>query len=299
VQSKQIRRRRAVLALLVAVSLILLTAYFGESSSSPLHSVQSGVVDVLSPVQDGASRVLSPVRDIAGWFSSTVNAKSQVAELKTKNEALTKQLDAAKYDRVIGAQAQKIVELDTNANLSKYGLVNATVIAENPIAWYDTIEVNRGSDDGVRVNDPVVGDGGLVGRVSEVGSTWSDVTLLTSPKFAVGAMVLEGPGKADTGEIEPAVGSPDTLTLEYLPSNASISQGDQVVTSGFKDQSNPKIDSLYPADIPIGTVSNANTADTLINNQDVYVTPLVDLRHLSLVQILTQPQAGTTESAGL
>ena len=62
---KQVRRRRAILGVLVGVSLILLTAYFGESSSSPLHTVQRGVVEVLSPVQEGASKALKPVRDVA------------------------------------------------------------------------------------------------------------------------------------------------------------------------------------------------------------------------------------------
>ena len=71
-----------MLALLVAVSLILLTAYFGESPSSPLHSVQRGIVEVLSPIQEGASKVLSPVRDVAGWFSDTLNAKSQRDQLR-------------------------------------------------------------------------------------------------------------------------------------------------------------------------------------------------------------------------
>ena len=51
-----------MLALLVGVSLILLTAYFGESPNSPLHNVQRGIVEVLSPVQEGASKVLSPVK---------------------------------------------------------------------------------------------------------------------------------------------------------------------------------------------------------------------------------------------
>ena len=45
-----------MLALLVAVSLILLTAYFGETPSSPLHSVQRGVVEVLSPIEQGRAR---------------------------------------------------------------------------------------------------------------------------------------------------------------------------------------------------------------------------------------------------
>ncbi len=66
-----------MLALLVGISLILLTAYFGESPSSPLHNVQRGIVEVFSPVQDGASKVLSPVKDVAGWFSDTLNAKSR------------------------------------------------------------------------------------------------------------------------------------------------------------------------------------------------------------------------------
>ena len=74
---KQVRRRRAILALLVGVSLILLTAYFGESPSSPLHAVQRGIVEVLSPIQEGASKALKPVRDIAGWFSDTFHAKSE------------------------------------------------------------------------------------------------------------------------------------------------------------------------------------------------------------------------------
>jgi rod shape-determining protein MreC len=88
VHDKQIRRRRAVLALLVVVSLVLLTDYFGSPSSSPLHSVQRGIAEVLSPVQNGASKVLSPVRDVAGYFSSTFNAKSQVANLKSQNARL-------------------------------------------------------------------------------------------------------------------------------------------------------------------------------------------------------------------
>ncbi|HEY5187511.1 MAG TPA: hypothetical protein VII87_00655, partial [Solirubrobacteraceae bacterium] len=92
---KQVRRRRAVLALLVAVSLILLTAYFGESPSSPLHTVQRGIVEVLYPVQEGASKALKPVRDVAGWFSDTFSAKSQRDQLKKEVQTLRTQLDRA------------------------------------------------------------------------------------------------------------------------------------------------------------------------------------------------------------
>ncbi len=55
---KTVRRRRAVLALLVVLSLILLTAYFGESSEGGLHSVQRGFLTVVSPIQEGANKAL-------------------------------------------------------------------------------------------------------------------------------------------------------------------------------------------------------------------------------------------------
>ena len=96
---KQVRRRRAVLALLVAVSLILLTAYFGEPPNSPLHNVQRGVVEVLSPVEQGASKVLTPVRSVAGWFSGTFNAKSQVKQLQQQVAQLTNEYAQAQDAR--------------------------------------------------------------------------------------------------------------------------------------------------------------------------------------------------------
>ena len=82
---KVVRRRRAVLGLLVLVSIVLLTAYFGESPSSPLHSVQRGVVAVVSPIEDGASHVLSPVRDVSDWFSTTLRAKSENGQLRRED----------------------------------------------------------------------------------------------------------------------------------------------------------------------------------------------------------------------
>jgi rod shape-determining protein MreC len=284
---KQIRRRRAVLALLVVVSLILLTAYFGESPSSPLHGVQRGIVQVLSPIQEGASKALKPVRDIAGWFSSTFHAKTErdqlrkeVAQLRAKNAQLQQAL-------IENAQLTKQVGLDNSIGIDALQPVAAHVISRDPTLWYATIEVDKGSADGVHKDDPVVGDGALVGKVSTVAPNVSIVTLVTDHSFAVSAEVQDQAG--DTGVLVPAVGNPNQLLLQYLPPHAQISAGQLVVTAGFK--SGP-LESLYPAGIPIGQVSDANQ-DDLINNREVKVSPSADLRHLDFVQILTQPQGGT------
>jgi rod shape-determining protein MreC len=275
-----------VLALLVGVSLILLTAYFGESPSSPLHTVQRGIVEVLSPIQEGASKALKPVRDVAGWFSDTFHAKSQRDKLRKEVQQLQAQLAHAQYALSQNAQLTKQVGLDNSLGISAYKPVGAHVISRDPTLWYATLEVDKGSEDGVRVDDPVLGAGGLVGRVSTVAPTVSIVTLITDHSMAVAAQVQDSGG--DTGVLVPAVGNPNQLLLQYLPRSASVQTGQQVVTAGFKYGA---LQSLYPPGIPIGTVSNANQ-DELLNNGQVQVHPVVDLRHLDAVQILTSPHAG-------
>jgi rod shape-determining protein MreC len=291
VHDKQVRRRRAVLGVLVGVSLILLTAYFGEAQNSPLHSVQRGIVEVLSPIQEGASKVLSPVRDVANWFSSTFRAKSQVDRLtKEVNSyrAQVAQLRQYQYDyNNVAAE----IKLDSRIGASSLAPVAANVYERDPQLWYSQLLVDKGTDDGVRLNDPVISQGGLIGKVVNAAATVSVVQLITDHSMAVTAEVLPG---GYTGELVPSVGNPNQLVLQYLPSHANIVPTQTVVTAGFKSG---KLDSLYPAGIPIGTVTSASQAE-LLSSQQVQVTPSVDLNHITSVQILTHPQ-GSTLTASL
>ena len=79
---RTIRRRRAVLALLVVASLILITASFGSGGSGPVGALQRGLGSVLSPVQEGASRALSPIRDLFGWIGDTVDATGELKDAR-------------------------------------------------------------------------------------------------------------------------------------------------------------------------------------------------------------------------
>lgn len=284
---KQIRRRRAVLVLLVVISLALLTDYFGERPSSPLHSVQSGIATVLSPLQSGASAVLSPFRDAINWVGSTFKAKSELASTQNKYDALLKQYAKVQYEGIQYRKAERLIGLDQHYGINAYRPVAATLIGEDTVLWYDTITVDKGSDSGVHYRDPVVGPGGLVGDVTRVTPTTSLVSLITSPDFAVGATIENSEGAP--GVIQPRVGDPTTLTLNDLPSSSNVSSGQLVVTSGFQDPHAPAVESFAPAGIPIGTVSSTNPQSSLLESQQVQVTPLADLQHLTLVQILTKP----------
>jgi rod shape-determining protein MreC len=260
VHDKVVRRRRAVLGLLVFICLVLLTAYFGESQSSPLHSVQRGIVAVVSPIQDGASKVLSPVRNVSDWVSSTLRAKTQNGQLQKQVSNLNTELAIANQKAINNSQLKAEVGLDQNIGAADYHPVAASVIVVDPNIWYQQIEVNAGSNDGVKAGDPVLGDGALVGKVLEVSGSSAEVVLITDH-------------------------------------TVSVAPGDLVVTAGFKDPSNPaQPGSLYPPGIPIGHVASFSQND-LLNTGQVPVSPLASLRRLTSVQILTKPYAGNVEAS--
>jgi rod shape-determining protein MreC len=278
VYDKTVRRRRAVLALLVVLSLILLSAYFGEARSGGLHSLQSGFLTVVSPVQDGANKALKPVRDLFGWFSSTLHAKSQNGQLrkqlaKVRQELIAKQSNEGSYRELL-----KLYHLDKTLSIANYRQVNATVNYQSPNIWYSTITIDQGSSAGVRVNDPVIDGEGLIGKVTRVASDGALVSLITDSEVEVTAKIS---ATGALGIVQPEVGEPGKLLMQYLPSTSGVAPGDYVVTAGTVSSQG---DSLYPKGIPIGQVTSVNEDSPF---KSVDVRPLANLHTLDVVQVLT------------
>ncbi len=275
---KTVRRRRAVLALLVVLSLILLTAYFGEAPGGGLHSVQRGFLTVVSPIQNGANKALKPVRDLIGWFGDTLHAKGQRDELRKQVDRLRAQAIASTSEKHSYRELLSLFRLDNQLSVKDYHPVTATVVAKSPNVWYSTVTIDRGEGSGVHVNDPVINAEGLIGKVAQVASDGAQVTLITDSSVGVSARI--GSSSA-TGIVQPKVGDPNDLLLQYLPANTQANRGEYVVTSGTV--SGPD-DSLYPPDIPIGQVTSVNEESAY---RSVNVHPLADLHNLDVVQVLT------------
>jgi rod shape-determining protein MreC len=286
-----------VLALLVALSVVLLTAYFGESAGGGLHSLQRGVLEVLSPIQEGTSRALKPFRDLFGWFDDTLHANSERDKLRKERDQLRKQVIGYEAAQRENLQLRRIVGLDQGSDLSGYTPVTARVIGRSPTVWYATITVDKGSSSGVRVDQPVVNGEGLVGKVTAVTSGASQVTLITDHTSGVSAKVqsplVTDSGNGITGLVQPAVGKPEDLLLQFVPRRANIRKGDTVVTAGSQST---RLESLFPPNLPIGVVTKADDQE-LSQYQRVHIRPFADLRRLDFVQILTHQRAAANERA--
>lgn len=285
-----VRRRRAALAILVALSLILLTAYFGESPGGVLHGIQRGAQEALAPIESGASKVFKPFRDLAGWTSDVLGAKGENERLKDELAEARRDLAASQTAQRENEQLRRLVDLPRNEGFPQgTEPVTARVIARSPTVWYSTVQINRGSSDGIRVDQPVITGDGLVGKISAVSDGNATVTLITDASSAVSAQIM--PDGAN-GVVKPAVGNYNDLQLDFVQKGRRIRKGQTVVTSGFRAR---RLESLFPRGIPIGRVRRVD-GDELELYQRVHIEPFADFRRMDFVQVLTERPEGV-ESA--
>lgn len=274
---KQVRRRRAVLALLIVGSFVLLTLTYGQGS----NGVQRGVSTIFSPVQSAANRALKPARDLVNWFDSTFDARGRNSRLHSELEVARKQSVAVQAALAENAQLRKIVGLDRSGAIpSGYQPVTGEVISRSPTVWFSDVTIDVGSGDGVSVNDPVINGDGLVGHVSSVIGGSAQVTLIADGSSVVGAKVVP---LGVQGVVRPAVGDPGTLILDFINSAKHVHRGQDVVTAGWRAQG---LASRYPPNLPIGEVTHASIEEQEAQQQ-VEVRPFADLPDLDLVQVLT------------
>lgn len=280
-------KRRLLMGCLVLLSLVLITVYFRESPSGGLHDAQGVGATVLRPFQVGAERVVRPFRDGWGWFAGLLDAKSENERLAAELEQLRQEVVQAKTAAREAAELRALLGYKAPpAYPNDFGFVTAAVTGWLPAQYEEEIVISAGSNDGVKVDDPVVTADGLVGRVAAVSGRTARVTLLTDRSSAVSAVDLETGAE---GLLKQGRAGTDVLMLDFVDKRFRVREGDSVVTAGT---TRGELPSLYPRGIPIGRVTQVGSADTEVFKQ-IQVEPFVDFDSLhSVVVLVSRAEAG-------
>jgi rod shape-determining protein MreC len=173
----------------------------------------------------------------------------QNESLLRENQQLQLQLVQAQETARENARLRQLVAWQRQA---PWKLKLAKVVLRDPANWWRTVQIDLGSRDGLRVNLPVLTSAGLVGRVSSVSLTRSQVTLLGDPNCKVSARVENA--TRDSGIIGGA-GPLETelVVLGYLSRNANLKPAQSVVTSGEGG--------IFPPGIPVGKIVDVQAVD--------------------------------------
>ena len=281
-------RRRLVVGGLVLLSLVLVTVSFRENGDGRLAGAQSAGAAVLRPFQVAADRVAKPFRDAYGWTSSLVDARSDAARLERENELLRQQVAERRLALRENTTLRRLLQYRNGPRFPEgYSGLAAAVISRPAGAYAQAIVIAAGRKDGIRVDDPVVTQDGLVGKVSRVSSRTARVTLLTDDASAASALDVETQA---FGIVRSGDGPRAPLRLDRVPKEARVRVGDTVATSGW---SSPRLSSLYPRGVRIGRITSVGRTDTDLYTQ-VQVTPFADLSALEAVLVLIPVDRGAT-----
>jgi rod shape-determining protein MreC len=285
-------RLRSRMIALVLACLTVMTLDHHPGPGSPLEPARTAMGSVFGPVESGTSSVVRPVTALGDWLHTRKQMQNDIAALESQNSRLKAQQATSQYARNQLAEFRGLTSAAVNLDQS---LVPAHVVAYGPAQSFSrTVTIDAGSDAGVRPDQTVLNDDGLVGRVLRVTPTTATVLLIVDTESVVGGRVgasmqvgfLRGRG---------GLGNNGTLDLQLVDQADAPAKGDTIVTWGSRDGA------PYVAGVPIGRVT-AVYASLRESTQRAVISPYVDFGALDLVGVVvpsgTQSDRGLIEADG-
>lgn len=282
---KEVWRLTPWLMLILLLGNFILMAYDARADN------QQRVIRVWT--QAIAHFVQSPVTyastAVTSFFSSVANLRSAQTEndvLKQKIQELEVEVQKSKELAVENSRLKELLNLKEQ---TKYDILTAQIIGRDTSAWFDTAVINRGSLDGVKLNMPIVIDGGLVGRITAVSPLTSQVDLITRDKSGLGAIVGEL-GESNALGVVKGTGEKDQLEMNYVPGYLSVNVGDIVYTTGQGG--------VYPAGLKLGEITEVRTGSATVPHQ-ISIRPSAKITSMQEVAVLiyTPPPRPKYEAA--
>lgn len=262
-------RSRLTIVVLLMLCLTLITIDTKANNGGVLRTVRSRGRDLLVPAQSRLDGVAEPVVDFVDGLLHAGDIRKENARLRDQNADLRgrilQQSDAER-------ERQALLDLNKLDVVRDIPRVAARVVNLAPSNLQLTIEIDRGTDDGVAKDMPVTLGSGLVGRVESVSARRAVIRLITDPGVNVGVRV-----PSNVNFIVQGKGANSDLTAQLVSPDKTMTLGDVVVTSGQGER--------FPAGVPVGTIAIARVQPG-VAFQEVAVHPSVDFRRIEFVQVL-------------
>ena len=269
---KNIKIRYIVaLVLIILITLISFTSNYIDENRN-LTFFEKAIKDTGIFVQKIFNMPINYVKDKVTMISESNDLYKKYNELKDKVNKTD--LYYAQIEEL-----QSVLEL--NATLSEYKYVNATVVNRNTLYWYDTINIDKGSKNGIKEGDAVITPFGLIGRITNISNFSSTVKLLTSDKLnnKISVKIKTDDNLYQYGLLIGYEKEDKVYRIEGITNPDIVKEGDIVTTTGLTD--------YFPSGILIGTVKNI-VKDEYDLSSIVEVIPAVSFEDISIVTVLNR-----------
>lgn len=263
-------KNRLVLGLLLLACVVFLTVHYKETSSGALHRLQRDSLSIAAPLQVGLTKITSPFKHSWNWTRDIVDSGEQYRRVREQNTLLQKETVDYREMKAENQRLKRLLELKDSLGQNT---CSANVISQSSDNYQSTIEIDKGTNDGLHEDMPVVCPEGVVGTVIASGPKASKVKLITDTKSGIAAMIQESRACG----IASGNGS-DELDLEYIKQNSKAKKGDLVITSG--------LGGIFPKGLLIGVISFAPKGIGADLYREIRVSPSVVLGSLEAVVVI-------------
>jgi rod shape-determining protein MreC len=272
------RSTRLLVVALVSISLAVITLDYRQRESGPLAGIGAAAKTFMAPMQEAVTTVTEPVGDFFSGIANLPSLADENENLRREIASLKSEIQADAFDQ---EQYESMLALLELSQALEPPVVPATVIANGVSNFEHTITIDKGSADGVAVDQPVATGSPeapmLVGRVVAVTPSSADVRLIIDRSFAVAATIQ---GTNEAGLVE---GNGDADLRMSLVEPGTLIEGDEAVfTQGYELDGES---GLYPPGMLIGQVSRLVPGDNA-TQEFVEVRPAVDFETLQFVLVL-------------
>ncbi|WP_132081197.1 rod shape-determining protein MreC [Anaerospora hongkongensis] len=267
--------KKAVILVMAVVTVFLLANFAGRNIYR-LTFVEKLVTTALSPVEALVARMTYGLQ-------SVTTSTGQLFVVYRDNQALREQIDQLKQNElnvteIMAENLRLRTMLDYKKSAPQFDFVTAAVIARDPGAWTNIMIINKGSNDGLAKDMPVVTPQGLAGNVVQVFSSTAKVQLILDPRSAVGSLI-QRPESRVAAIVEGNSAKPLSPHMVNLSRDADIIRGDKVITSGFGG--------IYPKGLLVGEVTDIVNEEGGLLKYAV-LNPAVDFDRLEEVQVIVR-----------
>jgi rod shape-determining protein MreC len=262
--------RTSIIALLIFGALL---GYFLSFGVETTRKFQAGVYQLLSPFFSTGSGLQKQITSVRSGLKSLEELERDNNSLRVENRALKATNQAL---RDVEHEVNRFRHALNYRERSVFRLVPAEIVTRDASTWWRTVTINRGTDDKIESDMPVVTDEGLVGKTTTVSKNISIVLLVSDENCKVAATVE---GTREQGIISGervASGITPSLNLNFLSKQANLQPGQKTYTSG--------VGGVFPSGLLVGTVKSFRVREL---DGQAQLTPAVDISHLEDVFVVT------------
>lgn len=262
--------RTSIIALVLFVAAL---GYFFAFGTDSTRKLQAGVYQILSPFLGSGSKLAKQITSVRGGLKSLEQLEAENNALRVQNRSLTATNHALSD---VEHEVNRLRAALKYRERAAFKLVPAEVLTRDASTWWRTVTINRGKEDGIQNDMPVVTDSGLVGKTTTVSRNISVVLLVSDENCRVAASV-EGSREQGivTGERVAGLVAP-SLDLNFLSKQANLQPGQKVFTSGAGG--------VFPTGLLLGTVKSYRVREL---DGQAQLAPAVDLSKLEDVFVVT------------